>query len=445
MIKSHIPTFVWFILERLKQAGHQAYLVGGAVRDACLQRSITDWDVATSAPTQALKTIFHDIERFELAYGTLTLVESRRCFQVSTFRGRKPGLKHDLVRRDFTINAMAYDVDKDEIVDPYGGRLDIKRKLVRAVKEPETRFREDPVRLLRAVRFATELGFRVEPDTFDSLASMTSILRSVAPERIREEFVKLLMSPRPSIGLNLMVRTGLLKEVIPELLEGYRKRQNAHHQYTIFKHSLVTVDMVKPILVLRLTALLHDIAKPRLRKKIEGTWRFLGHEETSSVLAEEIMGRLRFSGNMIEKVAKLIRHHMITYNPGWTDGAVRRLIRRVGTEYIMDLIVFRRADILAHGLKTQGSSRDRSLSGKASGLSLLDDLEARILAQIKGPVAIHIRDLAIDGHKVMEILGISPGPKVGKVLRDLMEKIIDHPEMNNEKRLTAILERMKTA
>jgi poly(A) polymerase/tRNA nucleotidyltransferase (CCA-adding enzyme) len=380
-----------------------------------------------------------------LAYGTGTLVESGQCFQVSTFRGRKPGLKHDLARRDFTINAMAYDVDKDEIVDPYGGQLDIKRRLVRAVEEPKARFREDPVRLLRAVRFVTELGFRVESDTLDTVASMAPMLQSVAPERIREEFMKLLISPKPSIGLNLMVRTGLLKEVIPELLEGYRKRQNAHHQYTIFKHSLLTVDIVNPALVLRLTALLHDIAKPRMRKKIEGTWRFLGHEETSSALAEEIMARLRFSGNMIEKVTNLIRHHMLTYNPGWTDGSVRRLIRRVGMEHIMDLLPFRRADILAHGNKAQGSARGRSHSAKASGLGLLDELEARILAQIKGPVPIQLRDLAIDGHKVMEVLGLSPGPKVGKVLKDLMEKITDYPELNNERQLTAVLERMKRA
>jgi tRNA nucleotidyltransferase/poly(A) polymerase len=239
--------------------------------------------------------------------------------------------------------------------------------------------------------------------------------------------MKILVSPKPSTGFNLMVRTGLLSHFLPELLEGYRKRQNAYHRYTIFKHIMETLDRVEPVPSLRLTALLHDIAKPRVREKINGEWRFYGHEKASADLSGEIMDRFKFSKDMIRKVTNLITHHMIGYNSGWTDGAVRRLIRRAGSEDIMDLIVFRRADIFAHGLNDHKSD-------------LLDELEKRIINQIKGPMATTTQDLALNGYKVMEFLGISPGPEVGRILKQLMEKVTDHPEMNNQETLLGLLE-----
>jgi tRNA nucleotidyltransferase (CCA-adding enzyme) len=263
-----------------------------------------------------------------------------------------------------------------------------------------------------------------------TLMRMAPRIQDAAPERIREELMKILMSPKPSQGFNLMVRTQLLKFLLPELLEGYRMRQNAYHRYTIFKHIMETIDTVDPVPVLRLTALLHDIAKPRVRKKEGGQWRFHGHEAASATLAEEIMDRLRFSKDMTGKVATLIRHHFIRYDSGWSDGAVRRFIRRVGLEKIMGLLVFRRADILAHGLI------DRKLD-------LLMELGERVRGQVKGPMATRTKDLALNGTRVMEILGIPQGPKVGEALNVLMEKITDHPELNTKRRLEAILEQMK--
>ena len=430
MIKLLIPEIVRFMLKRLKDAGYQAYIVGGAVRDACLPRPITDWDVTTSATPGEIKTVLQEIKSFALKHDTVTFIDSGHHFEITTFRGTKGCLEDDLSRRDFTIDAMAFDLDKAKVIDPYGGKADIARRLVRAVGDPVARFQEDPLRLLRAVRLAAELGFQIEAKTLKTLSNMASLLRCVASERIREELMKLLMSPRPSKGFNLMVRTGLLRHFFPEILEGYLKRQNACHRFTIFKHIIETVDRVEAIPVLRLTALLHDIAKPRVREKTDGKWQFHGHEEASANLAEEVMRRLRFGRDITQKVMKLIRHHMIDYHSGWSDGAVRRLIRRVGQEQIMDLLVFRRADILAHGLNDQR-------------LNHIDELEARVRNQIKGHSIFGTQDLSIDGHKVMETLGLSPGPEIGNILRNLVERVTDHPEVNNERGLVGILERMK--
>jgi len=257
---------------------------------------------------------------------------------------------------------------------------------------------------------------------------MAAQLTSVAQERIREELMKILMSHKPSTGFNLMLQTGLLKTVLPELLEGYLKRQNVRHRYTIYKHILETIDRVEPDPVLRLCALLHDIAKPRVRTKVNGKFRFLGHMKASAELSEDILKRLKFSNETIEQVTKLITNHLIQYHTGWSDGAVRRLIRRVGSANINALLSFRRADILAHGR-----------GGK--GLDLLSELKKRVDEIIEKPFAIETQDLAIDGNQVMSVLGLSPGPKVGSVLRALMEKVTDHPELNTEEKLIALLKK----
>lgn len=426
-----LPDIILSILDRLHSSGHQAYVVGGAIRDTCLGRKPVDWDVATSAPLEKIKLIFHDMGHFNLKHGTVTLVDTKRHFEVTTFKGRKNSpktIEEDLKRRDFTINAMAYDVDKREILDPMQGRRDIAKKSVRAVGDPEERFREDPLRLLRAVRLATELKFRVETKTLEAISRMAEQLASVSQERIREELMKILMSQKPSIGFNLMLRTGLLKLVLPELLEGHLKKQNVRHRYTIYKHILETIDRVEPDPVLRLCALLHDIAKPRVRSKVNGKFRFLGHMKESAELSAHILKRLRFSNEMIGQVTNLISYHLIQYDTGWSDGAVRRLIRRVGPENIDALLSFRRADLLAHGLGNEG-------------LALLSELKERVGEIMGKPLAVETRDLAIDGHRVMEALGLGPGPSIGRVLDELMEKITDQPELNTEEKLIALLKK----
>lgn len=223
-----------------------------------------------------------------------------------------------------------------------------------------------------------------------------------------------------------------MKEVLPELLEGYRRRQNHHHKYTIFRHIMETVDLVAPDPILRLTALLHDIAKPRVREKRGGQYRFLGHEESGARLAEKIMDRLKFGKAIREQVSLQIESHMAAanYDSRWGDGAVRRLIIRVGHENTARFFAFRRADLLAHGMKDEK-------------LDLLSELEERAEQIMSGSPVLTIRDLAVDGHRVMDMLGLGPGPEVGRILRLLMEKVTDQPQLNTEEGLRTLLREMK--
>ena len=422
-----IPSFVTSVIKRLHDNGFKAYIVGGAIRDIFLGRPSTDWDLATSASAEEIKELFNDIKSFSLKHETVTLVHSGSHYEITTIRD---SIEKDLGHRDFTINAMAFDIDSGLVLDPNRGRKDIIEKTIRAVGDPEERFMEDPIRLLRAVRIAVELDFRIEKRTMETIRRMSDHLASSARERIRDELMKILMIERPSNGFSILRRSGLLLRIIPELLEGYMKRQNIHHHYTIYRHIIETIDRVEPDPLMRLTALLHDIAKPRVRQRIKGKFSFLRHAEESALLAGEIMERLRLSNEVIREVTNLIEFHMINYNRNWSDGAVRRLIRSAGPDNMDDLIKFRKADLSAHG------------PGDGD-ITLLSELEKRVEAIRKGSMANQIPDLEIDGDKVMHVLGISPGPDVGRVLKILLEKVTDQPELNTEDALTGILKDMK--
>jgi tRNA nucleotidyltransferase/poly(A) polymerase len=431
-----IPPFIRQILERLRGAGHEAYIAGGAVRDHVLQRPASDWDVATSASPEAIEFLFHDHTRYALKHGTIALVHKGKPFEVTPYKGSERYGSHiteDLAHRDFTINAMAYDAEKEIILDPWGGRADIQHRVLRAVGDPKDRFHEDPLRLLRAVRISAELDFQIEKRTLQELSRMAGLLSQAAEERIREEVMKILMCRKPSPAFYLMVRTGLLGQILPELLEGYRKKQNELHRFTIFRHIMETVDRIEPQPVLRLTALLHDMAKPRVRQKQGGRFRFIGHEKAGAALAVAVMGRLKFGAGLTEQVSTLIAHHMdvMQYDSQWSDGALRRWIRRVGPQNIGPLLTFRRADLLAHGFRN-----DRHLNR-------LDELEKRVKAIMKSPPAFSTRDLAVDGREVMDTLGIDRGPEVGQVLHHLLEIVVDQPELNTKEALMALLKRMK--
>lgn len=428
-----IPPFVTFVIKRLHDNDFKAYIVGGAIRDMFLGRPAMDWDVATSAFAEEIKELFNDITSFSLKHETVTLVHSGRNFEITTMRESdvtEGAIEEDLAHRDFTLNAMAYNVAGRLVLDPYCGRKDIIEKTIRAVGDPEERFMEDPIRLLRAVRFSVELGFRIEERTMETISRMSERLASASFERIRDEFMKILMVKKPSNGFRILRRSGLLVQIIPELLEGFMKRQNSYHYYTIYKHIMETIDRIEPDPVMRLTALLHDIAKPRVRQRINGKFRFFRHAEESALLAGEIMERLRLSNEVIREVTNLIEFHMINYDRDWTDGAVRRLTRRVGPENIDNLIKFRKADLSAHG------------PGEEE-ITLLSELEKRAEGIRKGSMVNRVADLAIDGDKVMRILGISPGPDVGRVLKILLERVTDDPDLNTEDRLTDLLKGMK--
>jgi tRNA nucleotidyltransferase (CCA-adding enzyme) len=421
-----IPPPVWFLLRKLQQAHHSAYVVGGAIRDAFLKRPVADWDITTSASISDLEKIFKDTSHYTPGHGTFSVIIDGHCYEITTFRGGSKTLESDLSKRDLTINALALDPLSGEIFDPYNGRRDLQNRILRAVENPEDRFREDPLRLLRTVRLAAQLGFKIHQKTRKPIPTLAPLLSGVAAERIRDELLKILLVEKPSKAFNALVTLELLKAFLPELLEGRLLRQNHYHRYTILKHILLTLDHVKPIPLLRLTALFHDIAKPRIRFKADGIWRFKAHEKASADLAEMIMKRLKFSNQIIQEVTHIIRNHIIGYNPQWSDAAVRRLIKRVGVDAMDDFLSFRKADILAHG-KESGSR------------ALLAELEERIQKQLAASPPIRLSDLAIDGKEVMSIKGITSGPAVGKILCQLNRIVLEHPQWNQKEKLLEIL------
>ena len=420
--KIPIPPFVRFVLRRLDQKGYEAFVVGGAVRDACMGREIQDWDVATDADAETIRSVFSDVRSYRLKHDTVSLVHRGVAYEITPFRGGKnaPGsLAGDLAHRDFTINAMAWGANQGDVLDPWGGRADLKARRIRAVGRPEDRFQEDPLRLLRAVRLGSVLAFRVEGATLRAIQSLADRVTCAAPERIRDELVLLLLSRKPSRGLRLLRQTGLMEAILPELAKGHRMHQNEHHRYTILRHVLETVDRVEATRLLRWTALLHDVAKPLVRRKVDGRWRFTGHAEASADLAEHILTRLRTEKALISSVTHLIRHHMIGYDPEWSDRAVRRWIRRVGREFVFPLLAFRKADILAHGTP--------HLQGR-----LLDELAARVERILSEPVVTRREHLAVDGRRIMQVTGLGPGPEVGRILEELLERVVDDPQLNTE-------------
>ena len=424
-----IPHFVHVILEMLKKNGFNAFIVGGAIRDALLKRDAIDWDITTDAEVHEIQSIFKDVRQFSLKHETVTLVHSGIPFEVTVMKGsgeKKADIYNDLSHRDFTLNAMAYNEERAVVLDPHGGALDIKGRTIKAVENPGDRFKEDPLRMLRAVRIAGELEFKINKDTIDMIPSLASLLATVSVERIRDEFVKILLCRKPSNLLEILLETGLMDCILPELLEGYSIEQNSWHMHTVFKHICETVENIPPNRILRLAALLHDIGKPRVRKEVDGEYHFYRHESISSEMAKEIMERFRFGREEIKKITTLISLHMIDYSKEWGDAAVRRLIRRAGRENIDELLTLRKADIIAHGV-----ADDK--------LELITHLGQRIEKMKNNNASIDIIDLAIDGKKVMNILGLQSGPEVGGILHRLLEHVIDDPELNTEEKLTDIL------
>jgi len=428
-----IPDTILKISKKLIKSGHQAFIVGGAVRDSVLGRQVKDWDVATDAKPDRIRGLLPEMISFNLKHGTVTLVSNGRNFEVTTFRGIggfSSRIEEDLAHRDFTFNAMAYDIAHKRTIDPFEGKQDIKKKLVRAVLNPSERFQEDPLRMMRAIRLSLELGYAIEPETLMAINSMAETIDIIAKERVRDELLKILMVRRPSAGLNLMRKSGLLKRVLPELVEGYKKRQNNFHKYTIYRHIMETVDSIERDSILRLSALFHDIAKPCVRKKINGRWRFFGHATASAELTKVIMMRLRFSNERIARVTHLIAHHMFDYKQDLSDKAVRRFIKRIGADNVDDLIALRKADDLAHGW---GRGFEKDIAG----------FKDKINSQIKKSYPFSISDLAVNGHDVIKMTGLQPSPRIGQILNQLLEIVIERPEHNQKHKLIKIIKDMK--
>ncbi|MCL2778417.1 MAG: HD domain-containing protein [Polyangiaceae bacterium] len=442
-----VPKDVFVICDRLRAAGYCAWIVGGCVRDSLLGRAVADWDVATDArPTELIK-IFPRAIPTGLKHGTVTLVMRNpndaqvHHYEITTLRGegtysdgRRPDAVHfvddivrDLSRRDFTINAMAVDPSSGAIIDPFGGQVDLARHLVRAVGIAIERFSEDGLRVLRAARFSATLDFELDPNTFAAIRPTLDTYRKVSAERVRDEWGKTMKAKLPSLGFEIMRKSGILEISCPELLEGVGCAQNKHHSFDVWHHSMACMDACEGDPVLRIAALLHDVGKPRSRAFSDKTqdFTFYDHDKIGAEIASDIATRLRFSNDERDRIVLLVRHHLFHYD-AWSDAAVRRWIRRVGKERISDLCALNEADL-----------RGKGTTFKESEINNLMRLRAHVDKVLAEKSALSTRDLAIDGHVLMSELGLSPGRIIGQVLTELLELVIAEPSLNTRDALLA--------
>jgi len=430
--------------EILKQG--KIYEVGGVVRDRIISPVLSDKDtdyLVCGIPMEELIRLLSKFGKVDLvgkSFGVIKFspfrkyseVEEQKTFDIalprkeySTGVGHKDfkvefdhnlKVEDDLHRRDFTINAMAYDLRSKKLIDPLDGKKDIKNRLIR-ITNPDS-FKDDPLRMLRGVQFAARFEFEIEKDTYNSLVENAGLIKTISPERIQEELNKLLTrAKRPSIGFRLMHKTGLLKEILPEFEACVGVEQpGGYHSYDVFEHSLETVDNAPMDLVIRLASLFHDISKPQARELTPDGATFYGHEKKGARVTKHILQRLRYSNEIISTVTLLVDKHMFAM--GVTDKGLRRLIRKVTPEHIFELLEVRRADIIAQGKGADGKD--------------VDEFEKWIKEELERKPPFSVKDLKINGNVIMEKFGLSSGPPVGKVLNHLLEKVLDEPEFNQE-------------
>ena len=446
-----VPNEIAQVTAALKKAGFQAYLVGGCVRDLIIGKKPKDWDVTTNATPEQVIALFPKTF-YENAYGTVGVVNEElpagkdgepdktlHIVEVTPYRLEaaysdhrrpdavtfSPNLEDDLKRRDFTINAIALDFDAssgaETIIDPYGGREDLKNKLIRAVGKPEDRFTEDALRIMRAVRLSAELGFLIEKETEEAIKKTSHLLQKIAIERIRDEFCRMLLADKPSQGIKMAQKLGILKYIAPELEEGIGIEQNQAHSFDVWTHLLKSLDHAADkdwSLEIRLSALFHDVGKPATRRKSEekGDWTFYGHEVVGARMTKKILERLKFPKKTTEKVTTMVRWHMFfSDTEKITLSAVRRIVRNVGPENIWDLMNLRICDRVGTGRPKENPYRLRKYK------SMIEEA-------LRAPISVAM--LKIDGTRMIEILGISPGPKIGHILHALLEETLNDPDLN---------------
>ncbi|MEN9880833.1 MAG: hypothetical protein RLZZ308_16 [Candidatus Parcubacteria bacterium] len=447
-ISFSIPKEVRGIVIMLQNAGFEAYLVGGCVRDILLGLTPKDYDVTTNATPEQIISLFPKTF-YENSYGTVGVVtcgeelgipcvnETVKIVEVTPYRleseysdNRHPDsvtwsqkIEDDLKRRDFTCNAIAYNPVTCEIIDPYLGEDDIKNKLIKAVGDPDIRFGEDALRLMRAVRLACQLDFDIESVTRESIDKNSMLLRTISRERVRDEFVKLIMTDFPMRGLVLMKELGLLEYVVPELLKGIGVEQNQAHRFDVWEHNLRTLqhsaDKKWPLHV-RLSAIFHDISKPETRRfsREKRDYTFYGHDVVGGRVTREIMERLRFPKDLIEKVSMFVRWHMFFSDTEQiTISAVRRLIANVGKDNIWELINLRICDRIGTGRPKEEPYRLRMY-------------ESMVEQALQDPITLKM--LKTDGKRLMSVTHETPGPKIGYVLHALFDEVLENPEKNTE-------------
>jgi tRNA nucleotidyltransferase/poly(A) polymerase len=448
-----LPKEVVTLMNHFKKNGFLIYLVGGAVRDLILKRETENWDFTTNATPEQIIQMFPDAF-YNNTYGTVSLPvkittgeqEKTITFEITPFRKesnysdfRHPQkvewaktIEEDLARRDFTINAIAYDGEK--LIDPFNGQEDIKNKLIRAVGDPDKRFSEDALRLLRAIRFASQLGLMIEEKTRNSIEKNASLITKISWERIRDEFLKILGSPHPSEGILFLRNTKLLFYILPELDVCFsipQKSPKRHHIYDVGTHLVMSLKHCQsPDPITRFATLIHDIGKAKTFKKDEknGLITFYNHEVVGKKLATAVAERFRLSNKQKEKLIRLVEYHQFTVSELQTDKAIRRFIRNVGKEYLDDIIALRFADRIGSGAKPD-SWRFKLF-------------RKRLIELQKEPFK--ITDLKINGHDVMQILGLKPEPKVGEVLKKIFEQVVDGKLKNDRELLLQELEKIKT-
>lgn len=446
-----IPKEVKEVVATLKKSGYEAYLVGGCVRDLIRDQKPNDWDVTTNARPPEITKLFkkHFIDN---NFGMVTVLtgsseSSLKEIQVMPYRierdyrdQRHPGkidfidsLQEDLARRDFTINAIALEVkdDKTILVDPFEGQQDLADHIIRAVGQPDERFNEDALRMMRAVRLATTLDFEIELKTLQAIQKQAHLLKNISAERIRDELVKIIMSVRAAEGVDLLRQVGLLRYIIPELEEGYDVDQNKHHIYNVYEHSIRSLRYAAEqgfSLHVRLAALLHDVAKPKTKSGQGAEATFYNHEVVGANMTEKIMKRLRFPSQDIRQVVRLVRYHLFYYNVDEVgESSVRKLIRRVGLENIPDLIQVRMADRIGSGVPKAKPYKLRHLEYMVERLA-------------QDPISTEM--LAVNGYDIMKTLGIKPGPKIGQVLHILLEQVLEDPKKNKKEILLEEVRRL---
>lgn len=477
MVTFVLPSIVVRILSTLSRAGFQGYVVGGAVRDLVQNKPVDDWDFATNAVPQQILGLFRE-SFYDNTFGTVRVsgkhlavqyelplkAYAEALFDITTFRTdfgysdrRRPdkvvwgqSIEEDLSRRDFTINAVALKPASPQqlqealklsktspsvhfaftVIDPFNGQVDLSLKLIRAVGEPRKRFDEDALRLMRAIRIGAELKFTIEEKTLTAIREQAALIRHVSWERIRDELLKIVASDYPADGVLLLHSAGLLAYILPELAEARDIPQAGHHIYDVWTHSIESLrhcPSSDPIV--RLSTLLHDVGKPSSYHEQKGTITFYNHEVIGAKMVREIAHRLRLSKEQTERLVTLVRWHMFAYDPKMTDAAIRRFIRRVGVERINDMMLLRVGD------RKGGGSRATSWR--------LQELQRRIGEQLYEPLS--VKDLKVDGHDVMEVLGIGPGPKVGVILNTLFEEVMEDPGKNESGYLLKRIRELDTA
>ena len=436
-MKIELPKKVLFIINNLQLHGYEAFAVGGCVRDSILARRPQDWDITTSAKPEEIKKLFRRTIDTGIEHGTVTVLFGKDSFEVTTYRidgayedSRHPKevqftnrLEEDLRRRDFTINAMAYN-DQVRLVDVFGGMQDLNHHLIRCVGDPEERFSEDALRIHRAVRFSAQLNFPIESATADAIRKLAPNLQNISAERIQAELVKLLVSPHPE-RIRDAYELGLTKVILPEwdAMEGVAQN-TPHHKYDVAEHTLRALKNVKRDKILRLTMLFHDMGKPMMKTTDEnGRDHFRGHALVSEELARSIMHRLKFDNETIRTVTKLVCYH--DYRVEATPKNVRRAMNRIGVELFPYYLAARLADV-----KAQSPYQKRE--------KIENIVEMRRLYQeiIKKQECVTLRQLAVGGRELMD-LGMKPGRELGSMLSELLEYVLDDPARNDKEILCA--------